>query len=62
MAKKQGEITVISKILYPSQLSFKSEDDSDQTALLIVSPHDPPNMMQYEIGNIAYEVGNGFWI
>lgn len=44
MAKKQGEITINSKIVYPSQLSFKSELDSDQTALLTVGPHVPPDM------------------
>lgn len=42
--KKQGEITINSKITYPSQLSFKSELDSDQTALLTVGPHVPPDM------------------
>ena len=51
MAKNQDEITINSKIVYPSQLSFKSEDDSDQTALLTVGPHVPPDMMQYEIDN-----------
>ena len=39
--KKQGEITINSKIVYPSQLSFKSEEDSDQTALLTVGLHVP---------------------
>lgn len=56
MAKNQDEITINSKIVYPSQLSFKSEDDSDQTALLTVGPHVPPDMMQYEIDNTGYEV------